>query len=216
VTRILLADGLTVVRAAVGKVLSTEPDFEVLEAGTTAEVQELAAAEPFDIALVDLELPPAGALEAIESLRGANVIVWSSQPERWTVFEAIRAGASGYLPKEIGPKALVRALRGAERGEAPLSRELTALMIDALHDVEQRQDVQAKAAVLSSREREVLAHIAAGAPNGQIASAMAISPFTVKRHVQNILQKLQLRSRAEAAAFYRAAFEREAQEVAPA
>jgi LuxR family maltose regulon positive regulatory protein len=76
--------------------------------------------------------------------------------------------------------------------------------------------VQAKAAVLSTREREVLAHVAAGARNDEIASAMAISPFTVKRHVQNILQKLQLSRRADAAAFYRTAFEPEAQEAAPA
>jgi DNA-binding NarL/FixJ family response regulator len=202
VTRLLVADGMTVFRAAVRKVVSAQPDFEVFEAGTTAEVQQLAAQEAFDIALVDLELPPAGALEAIRSLRGATVIVWSSQPEQWTVYEAIRAGASGYLPKEIAPAALISALRGAARGEAPLPRDLTAAVIHALHDAEQRQGVQAKAAVLSTREREVLAHVAAGARNDEIASAMAISPFTVKRHVQNILGKLGVRTRAEAGAFY--------------
>jgi DNA-binding NarL/FixJ family response regulator len=205
----LVADGLNVFRAAVGTILRAEYDFVVLEAGSAREVAGLVAAESFDIALVDLELPPDGAIETIKTLRSVgrtNVIVWSSQPERSTVFDAIRAGASGYLEKEIAPGALVRALRGAARGEAPLSRELMALMIDALHGVEQQRGAEAKAAVLSEREREVLAHIATGARNDEIACTLAISPFTVKRHVQNILQKLDVRTRTEAGAFYRSVF----------
>lgn len=208
-TRILVADGLTVFRAAVRNVLAREQDFEVLEAATLAEVARTIGEGCVDIALVDLDLPPAGALGAVKALRErceAEVIVWSFRPDQETVFAAIRAGASGYLHKEISPEGLVRSLRGAANGEAPLSRELMALMIDAIHSLEDRQRARDQAGLLSAREREVLGQVASGARNRQIASALSISEFTVKRHVQNILHKLGVDSRREAAAFYYAAY----------
>jgi DNA-binding NarL/FixJ family response regulator len=207
-TRILVADGLTVFRAAVHNVLARERDFEVVEAASTEDVREVVAGEPVDIALLDLRLPRGGAAQAIELLRdhGADVIVWSFEPDPATVFGAIRAGASGYLAKDIAPEGLVRSLRGAARGEAALSRELTGLMIDALHQIDERDLARRHMGALSAREREVLAHVAEGARNRQIAAALSISHFTVKRHVQNILQKLGVESRTDAAAFHRAAF----------
>jgi DNA-binding NarL/FixJ family response regulator len=93
-------------------------------------------------------------------------------------------------------------LRGAAHGESPLSRDLTALMIDAIHDAESNARVRELAMVLSAREREVLQYVAEGSRNKQIAAALTISEFTVKRHVQNILNKLELPSRRAAAAFY--------------
>jgi DNA-binding NarL/FixJ family response regulator len=209
VKSILIADGLAVFRAAVRTVLAFEPDFEVAEAATTREVYALAESTAFDLALVDLQLPPNGALEAIARLRrsgNALVIVWSSAPDRETVLDAIRAGAGGYLSKEIAPPALVRALRGAARGEAPLSRELTAAMVDALQTGHARNTLDGSH--LSAREREVLAHLAKGARNREIADALTISHYTVKRHVQNILQKLGVGSRGDAAEVYRAGVER--------
>lgn len=208
-TRILVADGLTVFRAAVRNVLAHEKDFEVLEAASLAEVTRTIDEGCVDIALVDLDLSPAGALGAVKTLRercDAEVIVWSFRPDQATVFEAIRAGASGYLHKEISPEGLVRSLRGAANGEAPLSRELMALMIDAIHTLEDRQRARDQAGLLSAREREVLGQVASGARNRQIASSLSISEFTVKRHVQNILHKLGVESRREAAAFYYAAY----------
>lgn len=216
-TRILVADGQTVFRAAVRNILAREQDFDVLEAADLAGVRRALAAGGVEIALVDLELPPAGALEAVRALRerrDAEVIVWSLRPEQETVFGAIRAGASGYLHKEISPEGLVRALRGAANGEAPLSRELMALMIDALHGLDERAHALERAGVLSPREREVLELVAQGARNKQIAATLVISEFTVKRHVQNILQKLELPSRRAAATFYRTAFGSEKMSVA--
>jgi len=207
-TRILVADGLTVFRAAVRNVLAREKDFEVVEAATAADVLGVLARGPVDIALVDLGLPPSGALGTVALLRercDAEVIVWSFKPDQETVFAAIRAGASGYLHKEISPSGLVRSLRGAARGEAPLSRELMALTIDALHSLEDRHRAREQAALLSAREREVLDHVARGARNKQIARALSISEFTVKRHIQNILHKLDLPSRQAAAALYNGA-----------
>jgi two-component system nitrate/nitrite response regulator NarL len=207
-TRILVADGLTVFRAAVHNVLARERDFEVVEAASTAGVRNVLTGDRIDVALLDLGLPPDGALEAIELLRerGTDVIVWSFEPDQATVFDAIRAGASGYLAKDIPPDGLVRSLRGAVRGEAALSRELTGLMIEALHRIDERDLARRQVGSLSAREREVLAHVAEGARNRQIAAALSISHFTVKRHVQNILQKLGVESRTDAAAYHRAAF----------
>jgi DNA-binding NarL/FixJ family response regulator len=138
------------------------------------------------------------------------MIVWSFEATRETVLSAIRAGASGYLHKEISPQGLVRSLRGVVEGEAPLSRDLATLMIQALHALEEQTTARERAAVLSAREREVLNLVALGARNREIAASLFISEFTVKRHMQNILQKLELPSRSAAAQFYRAAFEEEA------
>jgi two-component system nitrate/nitrite response regulator NarL len=195
---------VTVFRAAIVTLVTAEPDFVVTEAASATEVGQVVARQPVDLALVDLDLPPAGALDAVRALRrgGTEVVVWSFEPDHQNVFAAIRAGACGYLNKDISSEGLIRALRGAAKGEAPLSRELMALMIEALHGVEARYDAQEKAATLSTREREVLSLIARGERNGDIASALSISLFTVKRHVQNILQKLDVPSRAEAAALY--------------
>lgn len=216
-TRILVADSLQIFRAGVRNLLARESGFEVVEAGTLDEV--LAAVEPDcpDIALVDLELPPLGGVAAVQRLArrcSTHTIVWSFEPSRETVLSAVRAGADGFLHKEISPEGLVRALRGAVQGEAPLSRDLAFLMIDALHGFDERTRARARAAVLSAREREVLDLVAQGARNKQIAAALAISEFTVKRHVQNILQKLELPSRRAAATFYGTAFGSEEAAVA--
>jgi DNA-binding NarL/FixJ family response regulator len=202
-TRVCIADPLTVFRGAVRQVLVREQDFEVSEAANLDEL-EAALDEGCDIALIDDALPPDGAAAAVGLAKGRcrEVIVWALTPSSERVLAAIRGGATGYLRKEISPAGLVRSLRGAARGESPLSRDLAALMIEALHNAESASRAQELAGVLSSREREVLDHVARGARNKQIADELAISEFTVKRHVQNILQKLDLPSRRAAAAFY--------------
>lgn len=208
-TRILVADSLSILRSGVRRLLSADSDFEVVEAANLAEVLDVVAEGRPDIALVDLELLPHGGLEAVAKLSeegDCRTIVWSCKPSRETVLDAIRAGASGYLEKTISPTGLVRALRGIEHGEAALSRDLATLMVDALHSREKRRDAFERAAVLSAREREVLDLVARGARNRQIAEALAISEFTVKRHMQNILRKLDLPSRRAAASVYTAAF----------
>ena len=208
-TRILVADPLHIFRAGVRNLLARESDFEIVEAGSLDDVLRVVDLECPDIALIDLELPPRGGVAAVQALAqhcSAHTIVWSFEPSRETVLAAVRAGAHGFLHKEISPEGLVRALRGVVQGEAPLSRDLASLMIDALHGLDERTRAREHAAVLSSREREVLELIARGARNKQIASVLTISEFTVKRHVQNILRKLELPSRKAAATFYRTAF----------
>jgi two-component system nitrate/nitrite response regulator NarL len=208
-TRVLVADPLTIFRAGVSALLTRQTDFDVAEAASFDQVNLALDQEWPDIALIDIDLPPSGGIAAAASLAGqcpTHTIVWSFEPTRETVLAAVRAGASGYLHKQISPAGLLRSLRGIVRGEAPLARDLATLMIDAIHGLEERERTRERAAVLSPREREVLALVARGDRNKQIAAALYISEFTVKRHMQNILQKLELPSRRAAAAFHHSAF----------
>jgi DNA-binding NarL/FixJ family response regulator len=205
-TNILVADPLQIFRSGVRHLLTRESDFQVIEAADLDEVFDAIEHDCPDIALIDLDLPPLGGVVAVQRLAkrcSTYTIVWSFEPSRETVLEAVRSGAHGFLHKEISPEGLVRALRGVVQGEVPLSRDLATLMIDALHGLDEQSRARDRAAVLSSREREVLDLIARGARNKQIAATLMISEFTVKRHVQNILQKLDLPSRLAAATFYR-------------
>jgi DNA-binding NarL/FixJ family response regulator len=205
-TKVLVADSMPAFRSGVRTVLERERDFAVAHASTVDELVELCAATSPDIALVDLELPPGGGLDAVRAIArrgGTKTIVWSLDPDERVVLEAVRAGACGFLERDVAPQGLVRALRGLARGEAPLSRSLASSLIDALHRVDEDAEARERAAGLSAREIEVLERLAGGMRNRDIAEQLAISEFTVKRHVANILQKLGLPSRRAAAAFYR-------------
>jgi two-component system nitrate/nitrite response regulator NarL len=207
-TRVLVADPLAIFRAGVCNLLARESDFEVIEA-VDLEGVERALARRVDVALIDLDLPPDGGIAAARLVRGsgdARAILWAIEPTQATVLAAISAGAHGFLHKEISPGGLVRSLRGIVRGEAPLARDLATLMIGALHRMEEATQALERTASLTPREREVLGFVARGARNREIASELTLSEFTVKRHVQNILQKLEVPTRRAAAAFWRSAY----------
>jgi two-component system, NarL family, nitrate/nitrite response regulator NarL len=209
-TSIVVADSGAIFRAGVRHLLGNESDFEVFEASNLAELSEALEENEPDIALVDLELPPSGGIDAIAQLAPlyeTRVIVWGFDATNDLVLASVTAGAKGFLAKEISPAGFIRSLRGVVRGEAPLSRGLATLMIDAVQGLQQRDQVRERAVTLSSREREVLELVAGGARNRQIAQALSISEFTVKRHMQNILRKLDLPTRRAAGLFYRSAFE---------
>ena len=208
-TCVLVADGLAIFRSGVRKLLAHESEFEVREAATLDDVLRVTGDRCADIALIDHDLPPHGGLEAVRRVCercDTNVVVWGFDPAPDTVLAAVNAGAAGFLDKRISPPGLVRALRGVVNGEAPLARDLTARMIDAIHAQHARREAEERAHVLSLREREILEYVANGARNRQIADALTISEFTVKRHVQNILHKLDLPSRRAPASFYRATY----------
>jgi DNA-binding NarL/FixJ family response regulator len=209
-TSIVVADAGAIFRAGVRHLLARESDFEVFEAASYAELAAAVTDHDPDVALIDLELPTTGGVAAVSRLSRqstTSMILWSFDATADTVLAGITAGAKGYLPKEITPNGLIRSLRGVVRGEAPLSRELATLMIEAVHGLEERDRVRERAVLLSAREREVLALVARGSRNRQIAEELSISEFTVKRHMQNILHKLNLPSRRAAGLFYRRAFE---------
>jgi DNA-binding NarL/FixJ family response regulator len=207
--RVLVADGLTIFRSALRTLLEQEPDLEVFEAADLDELVTTLGRERIDVVLLDLDLPPLGGLAATEAARAAGaatVIVWALDPPREAVLDAVTAGARGFLDKAIAPDALVRTIRGAMQGEAAITRAVAGLLIDAIHELTTVTRTRERAATLSLRELEVLRMVAEGGRNKEIAARLAISEFTVKRHVQNILQKLGVARRRDAAALYRRAF----------
>jgi DNA-binding NarL/FixJ family response regulator len=204
---VLVADSLAIFRSGVRKLLEGEGGWEVIEAASLSELAWCEDAWP-DIALIDSDLPPAGAIAAVGWLNercDADTIVWSLEPTGDDVLAAICAGASGYLHKEIPPAGLLRALNGVARNEAQLSRPLVTLMVAALHENVEREQAGELLAMLSAREREVLELLAQGLRTRVVAAQLAISEFTVRRHVQNILRKLELHSRDAAQELYRRA-----------
>ena len=204
--RVLIADGAPLFRSGVRHLLTREGDFVLTEAADFDELMQVMEHEAPEIALIDLDLPPSGGVAAVAHLaaqKTARLVVWGFEAEREQVLDALTAGADGFLDKTISPTGLMRALRGMSRGETPLPRELVTVVVDAVHDFEARDRARERVVSLSAREREVLALVATGARNRQIAEELSISEFTVKRHVQNILQKLNLTSRTAAGAFYR-------------
>ena len=199
---LLLAEPLELFRSGVRELLDRETPFEVVEARDLDRVLEAATACSPEIAIVDLDLPPLGGIAAVERLvreYSTQAIVWSFDPDPDAVLAALDAGAVGCLRKDVSGPGLVRAVQGVEAGEAPLARDLAALVVHALRDREKRARARERGSRLSAREHEVLELVAGGARNKHIARALGISEFTVKRHVQNILGKLDVRSRTAAA-----------------
>lgn len=205
VTHVLIADAVPVFRAGVRSVLSREPDLAVSEAATLAGLLQAAQRGAPDVVLVDLGLPPSGGIAAIQELverSPAPTALWALDADADAVIDAVRVGASGCVTKDVATDGLVRAVRALARGEAVVPRPLQAVVLDALRRFDERERARARAARLTFRERQVLALVAQGARNRQIAEELEISEFTVKRHVQRILQKLEVASRGAAATFY--------------
>jgi DNA-binding NarL/FixJ family response regulator len=208
-TRIVVADALVMFRSGARAVLEGETDFDVSEAANFNQLASVLEVDRPEIALIDIDLPPLGGLETISRLaevHPAAMVAWSLRPRPEAVVRAIRLGAIGYLRKDISSTGLVRMLRGIFLGQAPVARELVSVLVEALQGLGERERAREAASALSVREREVLRLVAGGARNKQIAAALFISEFTVKRHLQNIFQKLDLPSRRAAAAFYESAF----------
>jgi len=208
---VVVADPAAIFRSALRSALRHDDTFRVLEAKDYDELLEIAASRRIDIVLLDIDLPPHGGLAAASSLSeqfGVHPVLWSLDPEQLDVLAGIRAGAAGYLPKEIPSAALVRALHKFLAGEAPLTRRLALTMVEGIHTLEARKRLEERLTVVSPREREVLKLLVAGLTNKQIAAKLVVSPATAKRHVQNLLNKLQLPSREEAASFYSLLLER--------
>jgi DNA-binding NarL/FixJ family response regulator len=202
-TTVVVADGAAVFRVGAAAALA-EGGFAVVQASDRAGLEAHVAEHEPELALLDLDLPPAGGLGALDALvaQSVRVVMWATSPSEPTVVEAVRRGASGFVEKSIHPAALVGALHGVARGESALSRTLMNRLVAGIQAAERRRHLLERTAVLSTRERDVLALVARGLGNREIARHLAISEFTVKRHVHNILDKLGRHSRADAAALY--------------
>jgi two-component system, NarL family, response regulator LiaR len=200
---VLLVDD-QMVRSGVRAFLETQPDISVVaEAASGEEAVRLAAEHAPDVALMDLIMPGMDGVEATRRLTSqsprTSVVMLTSYHDDEHVFPAIRAGALSYVLKEIGPGELAEAVRKAAAGEAVLHPRVAARVVRELHST--RRDESNVFHELSDRELEVLKLIADGLNNAEIAGRLYVSEKTVKSHVSNILGKLHLADRTQAAVY---------------
>jgi DNA-binding NarL/FixJ family response regulator len=198
--RVLLVDDHQVVRRGLRTFLEVQDDIEVV--GEAADGSEgVARAEELrpDVVLMDVRMPDMDGIDALRRLReqgnSARVLIVTSFTEQRTVIPALRAGAAGYVYKDVDPDALAGAIRSVHAGHVLLQPEVAG----ALLSQEEANSGQGRGGSLTEREREVLGLIADGRSNREIARALVLSEKTVKTHVSNILMKLDLADRTQAA-----------------
>jgi NarL family two-component system response regulator LiaR len=200
--RVLIADDHAVVRQGLRTFLELQDDIEVVADVADGEeaLSAVEAHEP-DVVLMDLVMPGVGGIEAIRRLRelrpATRVLVLTSFLDDDKLFPAVRAGAAGYLLKDVEPAELVRAIRTVADGEALLHPAVASRLMEEFSETERPAAEEA----LTAREREVLALIARGLPNKLIARDLEIAEKTVKTHVSSILSKLGLTDRTQAALY---------------
>jgi two-component system, NarL family, response regulator DevR len=203
--RLLVVDDHEVVRQGLVALLERRPGFQVVaEAGTVAEAVEQADRFEPDIVVMDVRLPDGSGIEACREIRAhrpaTRVLMLTSFPDEEAVLSAIVAGASGYLLKQIRARDLVAALEAVGRGESLLDPAVTEKVLERVRRIATGgQDDEL--AGLTSQERKILALVAEGKTNKEIAADVFLSDKTVKNYVSSILSKLNLERRAQAAAF---------------
>jgi DNA-binding NarL/FixJ family response regulator len=202
--RVLVVDDQALVRAGFRALLSAEPDIEVVgEAGDGATAVALAARQRPDVVLMDIRMPGIDGIEATRriasetAMASVRVVILTTFETDEHVFDALRAGASGFLVKDTDPAELIRAVRVVARGDALLAPSVTRRLIG---DVVRRASPARPfpgLADLTEREREIMLLVAAGLSNDDIAGRLVISPATAKTHVSRIMNKLGARDRAQ-------------------
>jgi DNA-binding NarL/FixJ family response regulator len=197
VIRVLIADDHSLVRAGLERLLDSAEDIAVVASAADGEQAATLAADLHpDVALMDLSMPGVDGIEATRRIRAAdqavNVVVLTSFTDRERILQAIDAGALGYLLKDAEPDELLRGIRAAARGEAPLApKAALALIVERAGPAE--------APTLTAREREVLSLVGEGLPNKLIARELAISEKTVKAHLTGAYQRIGVSDRTQAA-----------------
>ncbi len=208
VIRVMLADDQALIRAGFAALINAEDDLEVVgEAADGSEAVRLALHTRADVILMDIRMPILDGIEATrqitsnEDLVGVKVIILTTFEIDAHVVEAIRAGASGFVGKGIEPNELLDAIRIVASGEALLSPRATQAMLAEFGRSQQRSDaprvVSTVLDVLTGREREVMALVATGISNDEIALRLHLSPLTAKTHVNRAMMKLNARDRAQ-------------------
>jgi DNA-binding NarL/FixJ family response regulator len=204
-TRILIADDQPLVRVGLRKILEAEPDLDVVAEAADGEdaVAETRLHRP-EVVLMDIRMPVLDGIEAtrriVAAQPAARVLILTTFGLDTYVFDALRAGASGFMLKDAPPEELIAAVRLVARGEALLAPAVTRSVIEefARRPVERSAEPSPALAELTAREREVLELLARGRSNPEICAELVISEATAKTHVARILQKLGLRDRVQA------------------
>jgi DNA-binding NarL/FixJ family response regulator len=203
--RILLVDDHEVVRIGLRALIERHPNFEVVaEAGTAREAIERVEAYSPDVVVMDIRLPGGSGIEACEEIAekhpNSKVIMLTSYAEDEMLISAIRAGAAGYVLKQIGGEDLVRAIEAVGRGEALLDPAVTQRIFQEVRKAAKEEEASAFSA-LTKQERHVLLLVSEGKTNREIAKALFLGEGTVRNYVSSILSKLGVSNRAEAAAY---------------
>lgn len=205
--RVLVADDQALVRSGFRMILDAQPDITVVaEAGDGAEAVEHARLHRPDVALLDIRMPKLDGIAAtrriIELLPPApRVLILTTFDLDEYVYEAVRAGASGFLLKDAPPTRLAEGVRTVAAGEALLDPSITRRLLDRFTRRAPVTGVAPGLADLTAREREVLAHVARGLSNSEIAAVIGVGEATVKTHVTRVLSKLALRDRVQVVIF---------------
>ena len=202
IIRIFLADDHAVVRRGLEALLATEMDMEVV--GTAANggeaVERIIQLQP-GVVLLDLQMPQKSGVDVLNEIRqGARdtrVLVLTSFSDRETIYEAIKAGAIGYLLKDSSPEELVQAIRNTHVGKSTLSPDVALKLIEEISKPP-RSNVPLTEEPLTEREVEILKYVARGMNNQEIADLLFLSERTVRTHISNILSKLHLANRTQA------------------
>ena len=204
--RVLLADDQALVRDGFRSIIEREPDLSVIaEASDGLETVELARRFQPDVALVDIRMPVCDGLEATRRLLALpnppRVVILTTFDRGEYIYEALRAGASGFLLKDVRAAQLTEAVRTAASGDALLSPSVTRHVIEEYVRRPPKVEHRAELAALTNREREVLTLVATALSNAEIGERLHVTEATVKTHVNRVFGKLGLRDRAQAIVF---------------
>jgi DNA-binding NarL/FixJ family response regulator len=202
VTKVLIADDHPIVRRGVRELLDSESDFRVVaDAADGAEAVRRALEDDVDLAILDVAMPRLTGLQAAQELAerrpALRLLVLSMHENEQFVFEALRAGASGYVLKTAADRDLIEACRAAMRGEAFLYQGAVIALVRDYLERALRGEVDERDELLTARELEVVKLVAEGRTSDEIAELLVISRRTVDRHRANILEKLELRDRVD-------------------
>ena len=206
--RVMLVDDQVLLRTGFRMVLQAQPDMEVAaEAGDGAEALEVLRSTAVDVVLMDVRMPKRGGIDACvaikEAVPSAKIIMLTISDEEADLYDAIKAGAMGYLLKEIPIDEVASAVRAVHGGQSLISPSMASKLLNEFASMIKRGEERQQVPVprLTDREMEVLRLVAKGMNNRDIAKQLFISENTVKNHIRNILEKLQLHSRMEAVVY---------------
>jgi two-component system NarL family response regulator len=204
--RVLVCDDQALFRHGLLQVLRTVPDIEVVgEARDAMSAIELAAEWLPDVVLIDVRMPGMSGIEAARRIRAAQpavrILMLTESEEEGDLYGAVRAGATGYLLKEVAIDEIADAIRAVAGGQALVSPMMTTKLLSEFNALSRRVEEEHDSRRLTPRELEVLRLVARGMSNKEIAAELVIAENTVRNHVRNILEKFDVRSRVEAAMY---------------